>query len=526
MPLLSQLPGDLENVEALLKRRERAKTRKDSWRSIYQDAYRFALPARETFGWQTEGAPRNNELYDTTLQDLTYTSANTMLATLFPPWTRWGEFAPGAAIPKKTIDPEERQALQDATETFFGFLHSSNFANGMSEVALDLQIGTGALTFDEGDDDEPFRFTSVPVSALELEEGPNGNVETKFMCREPQAQNLLRMYPGMELFDLPEATRAAVMTTPEQPVKVLQCEVYYPQNKHYYGIVIDETSKSIIWRFDYEESCPTIVARSSRTPGEIYGRGRVLLALSDAKTLDKMVEFVLRHAALQVAPPLTGVTDGVLNPYTAVLAPMTILPVASNDNGNPSLRVLEMGGNFNITEALMEQLRDSIRQKMMGPARSDGAIKSATEIDVSDRDRLWAMGGEYGRIQYELLTKIMARGAFILQRRGLIPKFKVDGRMVAVRYTSPFAKSQAQEDIQALQRTIMLSQLVDPQGTSLGMGLKIEDVPAWVARKEGLDEELIRTPDEKKEVADTATKVVSAAEEADAEGEGQPPQGA
>jgi hypothetical protein len=120
----------------------------------------------------------------------------------------------------------------------------------------------------------------------------------------------------------------------------------------------------------------------------------------------------------------------------------------------------------------------------------------------------------------------MARGAWILQKRGLIPKFKVDGRMVAVRYTSPFAKSQAQEDIQALQRTIMLSQLVDPQGTSLGMGLKIEDVPAWVARKEGLDEELIRTPDEKKEVANTATQVVSAAEDADAEGSGQPPQGA
>jgi hypothetical protein len=251
----------------------------------------------------------------------------------------------------------------------------------------------------------------------------------------------------------------------------------------------------------------------------VFGRGRVLLALADAKTLTKLVEFVLKHAHLQIAPPLTGVSDGVMNPYTAVLAPNTILPVASNDTSNPSLRVLEVGGNFNISEAMIEKLRDSIRQKMMGPARSDGAIKSATEIDVTDRDRLWAMGGEYGRIQYELLAKIMARGAWIMKKRGMIPPFKVDGRQIAVKYTSPFAKSQAQEDIQALQRTIAMSQAVDPQGLALGAAIKVEEIPAWVARKEGLDEKLIRNADEKKQVAETAVNTVGAAMQA---GQGAP----
>jgi len=521
--LLSTLPPDLENVEALLKRHQRAKERKDKWRSVYQEAQRFACPARETFSWQTEGQPKNSELYDTTLQDMTTSAANTLVATLFPPWSRWAEYAPGALVDPNKLDEETEQNIQDATEIFFGFLNTSNFGSAIGECALDLMIGTCALQFDEGDDENPFNFTSVPLPALELEEGPDGTIQTKFMCREPQAQNLLGMYPGLELFDLPDETRGYVLTDPVRPVKLIQCEVYHRPTKKYYGIVIDEAAKVIIWRYSYDESCPLIVARASKTPGELWGRGRALLALSDAKTLNKMTEFVLRHAALQVAPPLTGVSDGVLNPYTAKLAPNTILPVASNDSGNPSLRALEIGGNFGITEQMMTDLKESIRRKMMGPARSDGAIKSASEINIEDRDRLWAMGGEYARIQFELLAAIMARGAYILQKRGLIPKFKVNGKLIAIKYTSPFAKSQAQEDIQALQRTIATAQAVDPSGSALGMGLKIEDVPAWVARKEGIDKSLIRPAAEKKQVGDIAKQAVDAA--AETEAQGQPQQG-
>jgi hypothetical protein len=519
---LSTLPPELEDGEALLKRRERAATRKEMWRSIYQDAQRFAMPARETFSWTSEGQNKNSELYDTTLQDLTYAAANTMLAVLFPPWTRWAEYAPGGAIPKKAITQEITEGLQDATEMFFGFLNSSNFATAIGETALDLLIGTGAITMDEGDNEAPFVFTPIPISAIELEEGPNGTVETKFMCREPTARNLQRLYPGMELMDLPMEIASKVMTQPDEKVKVIQCEVYFAKNKHYYGIVVDPTSKQIIWRYDYGFSCPTIVARATKVSGELYGRGRVMLALSDAKSLNKMQEYVLRHAALQVAPPMTGVSDGVMNPYTAVLAPATILPVASNDNGNPSLRVLEVGGNFQITEALMSDLREGMRKKLLGPARSEGAIKSATEISTEDRDRLWQMGGEFGRIQYELLAKIIARGAFILQKKGLMPKFEVNGRAVTIKYTSPFAKSQAQEDIQGLLRVLQLGQLLGPQ--AIQIGLKVEDMPEWVAHKEGLDEKLIRGVGEKKQLVDAATQAIQAAPEVAADAAAGAPQ--
>lgn len=519
--ILAQLPLELENAEALMKRRDLASKKKELWRPSYREAFQFAMPSRETFSWMVEGQNKQRQLYDSTLQESTYTAANTLCALLFPSWTRWAELAPGGAIPQEEITPEIVDGLQKATQTFFTFLNNSNFGTVVNEAALDLMVGTCALSFDEGDNDRPFRFTSIPLSAIEIEEGPDGSVETTWMCRKPAARNLLRMYPGMQAFDLSAATQDAIVMTPDKEIEVIQGEVYYPENGRYYGVVIEVSAKQIVWRYDYGVSCPTIVARATKVAGETYGRGRVLLALADAKTLDKMQEFVLRHSALAVAPPMTAVSDGVLNPYTATLAPSTILPVASNETSNPSLSVIPIGGNFRVTETLMTDLRERVRRTMLGPEPSEGAVKSATEISVSDRNRLWAMNGEYSRIQSELLAKILARGVFILQKKGLMAKFRVDGREVSVKYTSPFAKSQNAEDVMALQETLMIGGALGPE--LLNMGLKTEEMPGWIARMKGVPEALICSPEERKDRGEAAAQAMMAQQQMQAGPEAQQP---
>ena len=204
MPLIEQLPPDLEDGAALAKRRAKAATRKEMWRSVYSDAYRFAMPARESFSWYTEGQFRNNLLYDSTLQETTYTAANTLCALLFPGWSKWATLAPGGDVDKKKVTPEILARLSAATDTFFDFLNHSNFPQVINETALDLMVGTGALCFDEGDNENPSVFSSIPLSALEIEEGPNGKVETTFMVRKPMLRNLIRMYEGLSVFDLPQ----------------------------------------------------------------------------------------------------------------------------------------------------------------------------------------------------------------------------------------------------------------------------------------------------------------------------------
>jgi hypothetical protein len=507
MSLISKLPSGLEDVEMLLKRRKSAESKKELWRSVYRDAYLYAMPARETFTWHTEGQFKNRRLFDSTLQEATYTAANTLVSQLFPSWQNWAELAPGGALSKEVLDeyPEIMLGLQQATKTFFSFLNTSNFNTVISEAALDLQVGTAAISFDEGETAEnPFVFQSIALSAIEIEEGPNGSIETTWMHRRPLGRNLLRMYDGLELLDLSDATRKKIRDTPDEKLSIVQGEVYDPKTKKYFGVVVDlGGGPDIIWRYDYGRSNPTIVMRASKCAGETYGRGRVLLAMSDARTLDRMQEFVLTQAALQVAPPMTGVSDGVLNPYTASLTPNTIIPVASNADNSPSLRPLEIGGNFNITEQMMKDLRERVRRTLLGPEPSEGPVKSATEISVADRNRLWAMGGEYARIQAEGLAKIIARGCFILAKKGLIPELKINGHDVAVKYTSPFSTTQNSTDLMNLQKTLQTLMGLGPQAgpAAIQAGLVVKDIPAYVARLNGVPESLIMTDQQRQDQA-------------------------
>ncbi len=511
--LLDTLPSGLEDVAALMRRRGNAETKKHLWRSTYRDAYQYAMPARETFTWHTEGQQRNRLLYDSTLQEATYTAANTLCAQLFPAWMHWCELSPGAGVTKQDLEdkPEITEGLQQATKTFFGYLNMSNFGTVISEAALDLQVGTCALTFDEGDQDNPFVFQAIPLSAIEIEEGPNGTIETTWQRRCPHARNLLRMYPGLELLDLPESTRKTIEDDPEKKLNIVQGEVYDPETKKYYGVVIDETGPTIIWRYNFGASNPTIVARAAKVAGETYGRGRVLLALSDARTVDRMQEFTLTQMALQVAPPMTGVSDGVLNPYTASLTPNTIIPVASNADNSPSLRPLELGQHFPAAQQEMQALRERIRRTLLGPEPSEGPVKSATEISVADRNRLWAMNGEYNRIMAELLAKIVSRGVFILQKKGLMAKFKINGRSVAVKYTSPFAKTQNTDDVIAIQETMQVLAPLGPQ--ALQMGLKVKDIPAYVARLKGVPESLIMSDADRAELVSQTKGAIAEAQQ-------------
>lgn len=517
MPHIARLPRGLENAKALLARREKAQARKELWRDTYRECYEYTMPQRETFSMWSPGQKKNTVLYDSTGQNALKEAVSAAIQQICPAWKHWASLAPGGDIdPDTAEDAEIIDLLQEHTATVFSYLNHSNFSTIIPEALFDIFVGTCALSCDEGDDDDPFVFDAIPLAVLELEEGPRGTVETEFLTRKPLARNLVRTFPGMTETDLPPKLAEQVKKKPDTEVEVVQGYIYEPKTKRYYGVAIAVAETAIIWRYDYETSSPIIVARSSVTSGEIYGRGRVMDALPDIKTLNTMQEFVLRHSAFAVAPPLTGVTDGVLNPYTAALVPNSIIPVASNDNGNPSLKPLDIGGNFAITDTIMEQLRQNVRRALLGPDMSEGPIKSATEIAIADRNRLWSMGAEYGRIQAELLSKIIGRCVWILQKRGILPPLKVDGRQVTLKYVSPLARAQDQEDLIALQQSLEIGAAAAAMAGEAGMvamaaGWKLEDLPAWLSKRTGLDADLVRSKQEQKAIKDQVSQVAQQA---------------
>lgn len=512
MPLLNRLPPKLEDAAALVRRQKRASDRKEQWRSIYQEAYDYVMPERETFNSYAPGQKKGRHLYDSTALEAVHKAANRMQADLTPPWREWCQLAPGSNVdPEVGEDPEIIEQLQDVTDTLFHYLHHSNFSTIINETYLDILVGTGCLTLEAGTGDDLLVFDACPLSSIELEEGPRGTVENVWRPMEVPGWHVERLFPGIELS---EQLKRQISKKPEAMVKLIHGVIFDPDSDKYYGVVLEgKRNPHIAWRWDYGATSPYIVARATVVAGETYGRGPVLWALPNIKSANALLEFMLRHSAIQIAPPATAVSDGVLNPYTASMTPNTIIPVASNDRGNPSLQPLDIGGNFVLGENMLERLQHSIKRMLMDDERrAEGPVRTATEVALEDRELIKQWGAVFGRVQSELLAKVIARAVDILGEAGKIPRLVVDGEMVTVKYVSPLARAQDQEDLVGFSQAI---EVLSPLGLeTMAAGLKVEEMPAFVWRKTGSDSSLVRTESEKRQAAQAAAQMQEAAGEA------------
>lgn len=505
------LPRGLGGVEAILRRYKRACERRALWTNLYREAYDYALPHRQSFVEQAEGQERGQELYDSTAETAVLEFASRLQATITPPWRNWSTLTPGWGLSKEgREDAQLQKLLMQHTELFFAYLNHSNFALRSHEAFLDLAVGMGALRFDLDESGDGFQFECIPISRLAIEEGPTGTVETTFEDKRLPVRSIQRMYRGQ--MELPPDWLRKGQENVEKCF--VQGVIYEPKTRTYHLVVFTEQQRKVLYSAELGDTSPDIVFRWTVSPGEVYGRGPVLSALPDIRTLNKVQEYMLRGAALNLAPPLTGVSDSVLNPFAAFIAPDTIIPVASNDQSNPSLRPLLTQIRPDLGQFVLEDMRRAVRQKLLAdPRRREGPIQSATEVLVEDREFVQMTGAAFGRIEAELLVKLINRGVSLLQRIGRMDKFRVDGKLVDIRHTSPLARAQDNEELMALERFVGMSRAAAGDEAYM-LGVKIEELPAFIGRKTGVPSELIRDEQERNErlaqVADAARQAQQA----------------
>lgn len=169
--------------------------------------------------------------------------------------------------------------------------------------------------------------------------------------------------------------------------------------------------------------------------------------LPDIKTANKVVELVLKNASIAVTGIWQADDDGILNPANIELAPGSIIPKAIGSKG---LQPLDMPGRFDVSELMLDSLRGRIRHALLADrlAPVAGARMTATEVIERSAEMSLLLGATYGRLQSELLTPLIKRAFNILKRRGEVPDIMLDGRLVAVDYRSPLARSQGQRNVQ------------------------------------------------------------------------------
>jgi len=499
-------------VREIKRRYKKAQAHKEQWRSIYEEAYEYALPMRNLYDGYYEGdVPGQNKMkrvFDSTAIHSTARFANRIQSSLFPPQRSWCRLEPGNEIPADR-KVEAQQALDFYSERMFAIMNQSGFDLAMGEFLLDLAVGTAVMLIQPGDDVTPIRYTAIPSYHITFEEGPNGSVDTVYR-RFKRPYRLLQLeFPDAEI---PDSMVQKYQDDPTENVELLEA-TYTIDGVIHYCVMTYEGDDRILHR--QLKSFPWVISRYMKASNERYGRGPVLYALPDIKTLNKVVELTLKNASISIGGVFTAVDDGVLNPQTISIIPGAVIGVSSNGGPRgPSLAPLPRSGDANLSQIVSNDLRTNIKKTLLDEslAPENMSARSATEINAKLSELSQNLGSAFGRLISETMFPIVRRTLELMDEMGMIDlPLKVNGLEVTVVPISPLAMANNAEKLNEVLQFMQIAQQLGPMGQTL---IKMDAIGDYVADQLGIPASLRTTPQERQQIQQQMIQAAQAAAQA------------
>jgi hypothetical protein len=503
------------DLKRIAKRSGAAWAAKDLWRGMLDDAYEFCLPMRNRWSTQSEGEQKMDRVFDSTAIEATQRFSSRLQSQLTPPFQHWADLTAGPIVPPDQLQMVQAK-LQTITKQLFAAIHASNFDTSIGEVYLDGAITTAAMLVLEGDDNSPLNFIAAPSHTFATDDGVYGGVDGVFRRWEAPVREIRSTWPEADISaDMEKIER----DTPEKKLK-LQEATFWDQKQGYYCYVVWEEATAAngephkIVERKYQEH-PWVVFQWMKVAGESQARGPALYVLPDIKTLNKTKELILKNASLAVSGVWTAVDDGVINPDTVEIVPGAVIGVEASGN----LQALQFGGRFDVAQMVVQDLQMGIKRALFdNQLPSDtGPVRSPTEILARVKELQEEIGAPFGRVVNTFLRPMLQRCLNILARKGMIdvpldpktgrPTLKIDGMSVKLEVTSPLARLQSATDVDRVVNWLQISQLAGPE--AFAMGVKVEDVPGWLAAALGVDLKLTRSPEEKKALMEMAGQAMA-----------------
>lgn len=499
------------SIGEIMKRSEKAHARKLNWRGLYQECYEYALPQRNLYDGAyeggTSGQKKTQKVFDSTAIHATQRFANRIQSGLFPPYGRWMRLEPGTDIPfDRRV--EAQAALDVYSEKFFSVIRQSNFDLAMGEFLLDLCVGTAAMMVQPGDKEQPIRFVPVPEYLIAFEEGYEGTPDNVFRKIKIKAENITQTWADA---DLGTNLKRIVAEKPTEEVELLEATMWNDFDDEWGYFVIYAKDKEFLVERKMKFS-PWIISRYMKLAGESYGRGPLVTAMPDIKTLNKTVELLLKNASLTIAPVYTAADDGILNPQTVRIVPGAIIPVARN--GGPqgeSLKALPRSGDFNVTQLVLQDLRLNVKKILLDDSLPPDTMsaRSATEIAERMKELATNMGSAFGRLITETMVPTVSKTLAIMDQEGLIDlPLKVNGLEIKVVPISPIAQAQAMGEVEKMLQWAQFSIQLGPEAA---MNVKPGEISNIMADIIGVPARARATPQEVEQLKEQMQKQQQAA---------------
>lgn len=508
---MAKAPVDLKALKA---RRDTAASDRQRWDAIYRECYDYVMPYRRPVGGtsgKAKGEARTDHLFDLTGTVSAFKGAGQLQSDLFPPGQGFFKLVPGpvtkmvlkrqAAAAGAAGDPRDeawfQRQLDDVTDQLAPFFRSGEWDNAVSELCLDLYVGTGIMLMLAGDRTRPIRFVTLPLEEVAIEPGPYGDVSALFWCTRMTRRAIAAAFPKG---DFPRDFAEMVAEGKGLDDEVELHQDFWRTDKGTWQLVVTlEKSETPVASETYRTQ-PFIAPRFHRVPGETYGRGPALLALPSIKTLNKAMEITLKAAAIQMLGIWGYRPGGAFNPDTIRLAPGQFWPMAATGGimGADVARLDTSAGRVDVGSIVLQELRSQVKQALHDYDLPDGGLtpKSAAEVLARVSRAKQAYVGAFGRMIHEIIPVVIPRVIEVLWRlRLIVSDIQVDQLLVAIDVLSPLAQALKAD---AHKTTVEAMQLVAMLEGAEGVQrrFKLDDLLPAMIRDLGVQSQYVRTVQE------------------------------
>jgi hypothetical protein len=431
-------------IAEILRRVERARLDRARHQARLTACYKFALPWRHKLS-QNMPTDQLDEIFASTAMTVLEDFAADMLNTFTPQKMAWIEIKPVIEI---TDSAEKRQIeplLKRYTEVLFAEMARSNLYQALQESYLDLGPGTMALTIHDINKAEPIHCQAIPAGTeLLIDRGIYGGVDGRWREWKCRAEDIPTLWPDAKPADLGQQWRPGDLTEydiidgvyRDWSDRSAECWCYTVLCNQ--KIILDE-------KYDGAGSCPMPVARWSRDSTTAWGVGPTYRSTPDIKTENHVKYLGLKNLDKIVDPAFTFEDDGVLN-FDQGIVPGTGMPRAV---GSKAPEMMESKGRFDVQFMELDDLRSSIKRAHYQdrPEQQGKTPPSATQWADEAAERARRMGSPATNLVIELQYPIIKRFAYLLTKRGVLPKIELNGKEIAIEPVSPLLRAQEQEEV-------------------------------------------------------------------------------
>jgi len=443
-------------IDKVLSRYERARARKAQSDSLRAEAGKYVWPtaqrqARSAF--ESEGLIQTETLYDSTALMAAYKMTSGIFSYLMPVGTKWFEFV--ASPHELNNDKTIQEWLSAATAITHQEIWRSNFQREMFITIRSMIVfGTGVLSVEMIDNDMVFK--SHHIGYMSFDDNNRGEIDTVFRQIFYTARQAYQEFGDGVSKSIKKALDAGQLNERFEfvhacgPNEDFDSSKLNSTNKKIRSLYICIEDREIVKDGGFDEM-PYFVARFSRAPQEIMGRGPAIEMLPEIKMLNRMKKTFIESAEKAVNPPIMVEDDGVVGqPVTSPGGLIYVRPGAMEP------KPLNTGMNVQLNAELIAQQQEVVREAFFNDlfqARAQHRNMTATEVVERVEEKIVHLAPAITALQKEIFSPLIKRVFNLLSRARKIepPPIETDFEVI---YQGRLALAMSNMQTNAIEATL------------------------------------------------------------------------